>query len=74
VVDDPDDYKVAGGIAIAWVDEGQSVRIGVDVVYDSEEEEEGLIEKDPNDVVPVAGEARRISLILIAHTSPQNCD
>ena len=37
----PDDYKEAEGIAIAWVDEGnKGMRIGIEVVYDLEEEEE----------------------------------
>jgi len=30
------------GIAVAWVNEGQGVRIGIEIVYDSEEEEEDL--------------------------------
>ena len=37
----PYDYKAAEAIAVAWVDESKKgVRIGIEVVYDLEEEEE----------------------------------
>jgi len=41
------------GTAVAWVNRGQGVRIGIEVVYDSEGEEEDLIEKDSDDVMPI---------------------
>jgi hypothetical protein len=42
-VDSSDDYKVAEGIAVEWVNEGKK---GVQVVYDLEEEGENPIEED----------------------------
>jgi len=54
VVDNPDDYKAAEGIVVASVNEGKKdARIGIEVVYRSEEAEEDLIEKDSDDVMPI---------------------
>ena len=72
---DPDDYKAAEGIAAVWMSQGKKgVRVGIEVVYDLEEEEEDLIEKDSNDVIPIAKRARNLrldGLILTAPTRPQ---
>jgi len=46
----------------------EGVRIGIEVVYDSEEEGEDLIEKD-SDVMSIAKKARKVRLILTAPTS-----
>jgi len=62
VVDGPDDYKTAEGIAIAWLDDGKKgVRIGIEFVYDLEEEEEDQIEEDSDEVMPIAKKARKVS-------------
>jgi len=61
VVDGPDDYKAAEGIAVAWVNEGRKgVRIGIEVIYNLEEEEEDQIEEDSDDVMPTAKKARKV--------------
>jgi len=37
------------------------VCIGIEVVYDSEEEEEGLIEKYSNGMMPISKKARKVT-------------
>jgi len=66
MVDGPDDYKAAEGIAVAWANEGKKgVHIGIKVVYDLEgEEEEDLIEENSDDVTPIAKKARKVSYIV----------
>ena len=54
------------------MDEGKGACIGIEVVYDLEEEGEDLIEEDSDDVMPIAKKARNVRLsgpIMIALTS-----
>jgi len=59
VVGCPDDYRQPRALR----NEGKKgVCIGIEVVYDLEEEEEDLIEKDSDDVMLIAKKARNVRL------------
>jgi len=61
VANNPNGYKVAEGITVAWANDGKEcVRIAIEVVYDLDKEEEDLIEDDDSDTaIPVVEGARK---------------